>query len=63
MVLILVNGIPLTSYGWIDKIGQLKRNKPISYFKLPFSEKIVLIAKIEKRIMKLKSSSREKKKI
>ena len=46
----------------IDKNGQLKRNKPISYFKLPFSEKIVLIAKIEKRIMKLKSSSREKKK-
>ena len=49
-------------YASNDKFGELKRNKPINYLKLPFSEKLVLIAKVEKRIMKLKSSSREKQK-
>ena len=42
--------------------NELKRNKPINYIKLPFSEYSSLIAKVEKRIMKLKSFAREKKK-
>ena len=44
----------------IDTSGRLKRNKPISYLKLSLSEYLVLIAKIEKKVMKLKSSKREK---
>ncbi len=47
-------------FGSISKGGKLIRNNPISYLKLPFSEYLVLIAKIEKKIMKLKSSKREK---
>ena len=47
-------------FGSISKSGKLKRNKPINYLKLPFSEYLVLIAKIEKKVMKLKSSKREK---
>ena len=37
-----------------NRKGDLVRKKPISYIKLPFREKLVIINKIEKRIMKLK---------
>ena len=46
-------------YGSINH-GSLKKNIPINYIKLPLSEYSALIAKIEKRIMKLKSIKREK---
>ena len=39
--------------------GKLK-NLPINYIKLPLSEFSALVAKVEKRIMKLKSRKREK---
>jgi len=42
--------------------NELKKNKPVNYIKLPLSEYSSLIAKVEKRIMKLKSFAREKKK-
>ena len=40
--------------------GKLKKNLPINYIKLPLSEFSALVAKVEKRIMKLKSRKREK---
>ena len=46
-------------YGSIEN-GQLKENPPIKYIKIPLSEYSALIAKIEKRLMKLKSNKREK---
>ena len=50
----------MVPYGSTDN-GKLKRNKPVNYIKLPISEYSALIAKVEKRIMKLKSSNREEK--
>ena len=52
-------GHVLVPYGSIEN-GQLKENPPIKYIKIPLSEYSALIAKIEKRLMKLKSSKREK---
>lgn len=46
-------------YGSIEN-KKLKLNSPIKYIKIPFSEYSALIAKVEKRIMKLKSIKREK---
>ena len=37
-----------------NRKGELVRKKPISYIKLPLREKLVIVNKIEKRIMKLK---------
>ena len=45
-------------YGSIAN-GKLKKNLPTNYIKLPLSKKSALIAKVEKRIMKLKSKNRE----
>ena len=42
--------------------GNIKRNLPVEYFKLPLSQHSALLSKIEKRIMKLKSRGREKNK-
>ena len=46
-------------YGSIEN-GKLKLNPSIKYIKIPLSEYSALIAKIEKRLMKLKSNKREK---
>ena len=46
-------------YGSIDKENNLVKNEPIEYIKLPFGNKSALIAKLEKRIMKIKSLRRE----
>ena len=46
-------------YGSIEN-GQLKENPPIKYIKISLSEYSALIAKVEKRLMKLKSRKREK---
>ena len=54
-------GHVLVPYGSIEN-GKLKENPPIRYIKLPLSKYSALIAKIEKRIMKLKSNKREKNK-
>jgi len=54
-------GFVYLPYASIDKKNNLIRNKPIKYINLPFGEKSALIAKLEKRIMKLKSYNREKK--
>ena len=48
-------------YASIDKNKNLIKNNPIQYINLPFGDKSALIAKLEKRIMKIKSYSREKK--
>ena len=48
-------------YGSIDKDNKLIKNPPIEYITLPFGTISSLIAKIEKRIMKVKSLFREKK--
>ena len=37
----------------LDKNGELKRFKPIKYIKLPFSDKLLTINKIEKAFMRL----------
>ena len=55
-------GFVKVPYASIDKNNNLIKNKPIEYINLPFGDKSALIAKLEKRIMKLKSYSREKKK-
>jgi hypothetical protein len=49
-------------YGSIDKKKRLIKNKPIEYITLPFGKTSALVAKIEKRIMKVRSLFREKKK-
>ena len=49
-------------YASIDKENNLIRNKPIKYINLPFGNKSALIAKLEKKIMKIKSLKREYKK-
>ena len=49
-------------YASIDKKNNLVRNKPIKYINLPFGNKSALIAKLEKKIMKIKSLKREYKK-
>ena len=48
-------------YASLDKNNQLLKNKPIKYIKLPLSDYSALTAKIEQKIMYLKSISREKK--
>jgi len=48
-------------YASIDKKNNLIKNKPIKYINLPFGNRSALIAKLEKRIMKIKSYKREKK--
>ena len=48
-------------YGSVDKNKNLIKHKPIEYITLPFGTKSSLIAKIEKRIMKIRSLFREKK--
>ena len=48
-------------YGSINNKNELKKNKPIEYITLPLGKKSALIAKIEKRIMKVRSLFREKK--
>jgi hypothetical protein len=53
-------GVVELPYVSINKKGQLHRNQSIKYIKLPLSEYSALIAKIEKKIMKLKSYLREK---
>ena len=49
-------------YASIDKENNLVRNNPIKYINLPFGNKSALIAKLEKKIMKIKSLKREYKK-
>jgi len=49
-------------YASIDKKNNLVRNKPIKYINLPYGNKSALIAKLEKKIMKIKSLKREYKK-
>ena len=44
----------------LNKNGELIKNKPISYIKLPLREKLSLVNKIEKRIMKIKMYSKNK---
>jgi len=51
-------GHAILPYGSIEN-NKLKRNKPINYIKLPLSNHSALIAKIEKRLMKLHSRKRE----
>ena len=48
-------------YGSVDKKNELIKHKPITYITLPFGKKLALVAKIEKRIMKVRSLFREKK--
>tara|TARA_A100001011_G_C14285559_1_gene833519 strand:+ start:1420 stop:2400 length:981 start_codon:yes stop_codon:yes gene_type:complete len=49
-------------YASIDKKNNLIKKKPVKYINLPLSNKSALIAKLEKRIMKIKSYNRENKK-
>ncbi len=49
-------------YASIDKKKNLIKKEPIKYINLPLSNKSALIAKLEKRIMKIRSYSREKNK-
>jgi hypothetical protein len=46
-------------FGSLDKNKNLIKNAPINYINLPFGDKSSLIAKVEKKIMKIKSLSRE----
>ena len=48
-------------YGSVDKNKNLIKNKPIEYITLPLGKVSSLVAKIEKRIMKVRSLFREKK--
>ena len=48
-------------YGSVDKNNQLIKHKPIKYITLPLGKKSALVAKVEKRIMKVRSLFREKK--
>ncbi len=48
-------------YSSIDKEKKLIKYPPIQYLTLPFGENSALVAKIEKRIMKIRSLIREKK--
>jgi len=47
-------------YGSVDNKNQLIKHKPITYITLPLGKKSALVAKIEKRIMKVRSLFREK---
>jgi len=47
-------------YVSINEFEKIERHKPIEYINLPFRKKSALVAKIEKKIMKLKSNQREK---
>ena len=49
-------------YASINNKNNLIRNKPIKYIILPFGNKSALIAKLEKKIMKIRSLKREYKK-
>ena len=46
-------------YASIDKENNLVKNKPIKYINFPFGDKSALIAKLEKKVMKIKSLRRE----
>ncbi len=48
-------------YASIDKEKKLIKHQPIKYLTLPFGEDSALVAKIEKRIMKIRSLLRERK--
>ena len=48
-------------YGSIDKNNNLIKNEPIEYITFPLGKVSALVAKIEKRIMKVRSLFREKK--
>ncbi len=50
-------------YASLDKGGNLIKNEPISYVKLPLREQLSIINKIEKRIMKIRMYSKNKDKI
>ena len=52
-------GLVKLPYGSIDKENNLVKNKPIEYINLPFGNRSALIAKLEKKIMKIKSLRRE----
>ena len=54
-------GVVNLPYASIDKKNNLIRNDPIKLIEIPFSEKLALSAKIEKRIMKILSMDRERK--
>lgn len=64
--LYLLNEYSKRGHVWVPfgsiEDGALKRNKPVNYIKLPLSNYSALIAKVEKKIMKLKSAKRERKK-
>jgi len=49
-------------YSSINKSGNLIRHYPVDYLKLFLGDRLSVMAKIEKRIMKIKSRNREKKK-
>ena len=54
-------GLVQVPYASIDKNNRLTKHDPIKYIKLPFSDYSALTAKIEQKIMYLKSFFREKK--
>jgi hypothetical protein len=54
-------GLVSLPFGSINKKNKLIRHDPIIYLKLPLGDKLALVAKIEKRLMKIMSSSRERK--
>ena len=47
-------------YASINEFETIERHKAIEYINLPFRKQSALVAKIEKKIMKLKSNQREK---
>ena len=51
-------GIAELPYASLDKNNKLIKNKPIKYINLPWREKSALIAKVEKKIMKIRSFKR-----
>ena len=46
-------------YASLNKDNKLVKNPPVQYISLPFREQSALIAKVEKKIMKMKSISRD----
>ena len=49
-------------YASLNNNKELKRNAPLDYIKIPYSNFSSLLTKIEKRLMKINSKSREKNK-
>ena len=47
-------------YASINEFDKIEKHKAIEYINLPFRKQSALVAKIEKKIMKLKSNQREK---